>query len=112
MKQYEAVIQTLENLGGAATLGQLYQEVFKIADCEWKTRTRFASIRRIVQTNREIYKVQRGLYALVKCRKQLESSGIVQATESNRDSREVQVLTHGLYQGMLLTIGNLDGFQT
>ena len=112
MKQYEAVIQTLENLGGAATLGQLYQEVFKIADCEWKTRTRFASIRRIVQTNREIYKVQRGLYALVKCRKQLESSGIVQATESNRDSKEVQVLTHGLYQGMLLTIGNLDGFQT
>ena len=75
MKQYEAVIQTLEALGGVATLGQLNQEVFKIADCEWKTRTRFASIRRIVQTNKEIYKVQRGLYALVKCKKQLESSG-------------------------------------
>ena len=29
MKQYEAVIQTLEQLGGVATLGQLNQEVFK-----------------------------------------------------------------------------------
>lgn len=30
MKQHEAVISTLERLGGAATLGTLYQEVFKI----------------------------------------------------------------------------------
>ena len=112
MKQYEAVIQTIENLGGIATLGQLNQEVFKIADCEWKTQTRFASIRRIVQTNKEIYKVQRGLYALVKCKKQLEASGVVQMTDANKDSREVQTFTHGHYQGMLLTIGNLDGLRT
>lgn len=39
MKQHEAVIQTLERLGGVATLGQLNQEVFKIKDCEWKTNT-------------------------------------------------------------------------
>jgi len=112
MKQYEAVIQTLENLGGAATLGQLNQEVFKIADCEWKTKTRFASIRRIVQTNKEIYKVHRGLYALVKCKKQLESSGVIQITDANKDSKEVQTFTHGHYQGMLLTIGNLRGLET
>ena len=112
MKQYEAVIQALETLGGVATLGQLYQEVFKIADCEWKTRTRFASIRRIVQTNREIYKVQRGLYALVKCKKQLESSGVVETTDANKDSKELQLFTHGHYQGMLLTIGNLYGLKT
>ena len=112
MKQYEAVIQTLENLGGVATLGQLNQEVFKIADCEWKTKTRFASIRRIVQTHKEIYKVQRGLYALVKCRRQLESSGVVQMTDANKDSIEVRTFTHGHYQGMLLTIGNLNGMKT
>ncbi len=41
MKQSEAVIQTLEKLGGIATLGQLNQEVFKITDCEWKTKTPF-----------------------------------------------------------------------
>ena len=56
MKQYEAVIQTLEKLGGVATLGQLNQEVFKIKDCEWKSKTQFASIRRIVQENENIYK--------------------------------------------------------
>ena len=51
MKQYEAVEQTLERLGGVATLGQLNQEVLKIKECEWKTKTPFASIRRIVQTD-------------------------------------------------------------
>ena len=49
MKQNEAIILTFERLGGIATLGQLNQEVFKIKDCEWKTKTPFASIRRIVQ---------------------------------------------------------------
>ena len=64
MKQYEAVIQTLEKLGGIATLGQLNQEVFKIKECEWKTKTPFASIRRIVQENKNIYKIKPGLWAL------------------------------------------------
>lgn len=41
MKQYEAVIETLERLGGVATLGDLNTEVFKIKDCEWKTKTPF-----------------------------------------------------------------------
>lgn len=49
MKQKEAVVLTLERLDGIATFGQLNQEVFKIKDCEWKTKTPFASIRRIVQ---------------------------------------------------------------
>ena len=56
MKQNEAVIVTLERLGGIATLGQLNQEVFKIKECTWKTKTPFASIRRIVQQHKEIYK--------------------------------------------------------
>lgn len=55
MKQYEAVIETLEMLGGVATLGELNKEVFKIKDCEWRTKTPFASIRRIVQqTKRDL----------------------------------------------------------
>lgn len=58
MKQYEAVIATLERLGGVATLGELNKEVFKIKECEWKTKTPFASIRRIVQMNENIYKIK------------------------------------------------------
>ena len=65
MKQHEAVILTLEKLGGLATLGLLNQEVFKIKDCEWKTKTPFASIRRIVQLNKGIYKIKPGLYGLI-----------------------------------------------
>ena len=64
MTQKEAVIQTLERLGGIATLGRLYQEVFKVRDCVWDTKTPFASIRRIVQLSNEIFKVRPGLWAL------------------------------------------------
>ena len=59
MKQYEAVIQTIDTLGGIATLQQLNQEVFKIKDCKWNTKTPFASIRRIVQQTKGIYKIKR-----------------------------------------------------
>lgn len=49
MKQREAVIKVVEENGGLATLGHLNQNVLKVPNCEWKTKTPFASIRRIVQ---------------------------------------------------------------
>lgn len=112
MKQYEAVIQTLERLGGIATLGQLNQEVFKIQDCEWKTKTPFASIRRIVQQNKNIYKIKPGLWALKSYQKELEQRGIFVETEKNKDSKEVKDFNHSYYQGLLLTIGNLKNYKT
>ena len=72
MKQYEAV-----------------REVFKITDCEWKTKTPFASIRRIVQKTKGIYKIKPGLYGLEKYRKQIEDRGIIVETEKNKDSNYV-----------------------
>lgn len=72
MKQYEAVIQTIESLGGIATLNQINRHVFDVKDCEWNTKTPFASIRRIVQQTKGIYKIKPGLYALESHRKQLE----------------------------------------
>ncbi|MEI6747393.1 MAG: hypothetical protein WCL34_15630 [Methylococcaceae bacterium] len=112
MKQNEAVILTLEKLGGVATLGQLNQEVFKIADCEWKTKTPFASIRRIVQLDKNIYKIKPGLYGLKKLKNAIESKGIIQETETNKDSKEVIEFNHSYFQGLLLTIGNLMGLKT
>lgn len=112
MKQYEAVIQTLENLGGAATLGQLYQEVFKIKDCAWNTKTPFASMRRIVQTNKNIYKVRPGLWALKSHKNELEQKGIIVETEKNKNSKEVIAFNHSYYQGLLVTIGNLKNMKT
>lgn len=49
MKQHEAVIKIMEESGGYATLGYLNQEVLKVPDVIWNTKTPFASIRRIVQ---------------------------------------------------------------
>ena len=104
MKQYEAVIETLERLGGVATLGELNTEVFRIKECEWKTKTPFASIRRIVQKTEGIYKIKPGLYALEKFRKQLEDRGIIVETEKNKDSVENIKFNHAYYQGILLII--------
>ena len=84
MKQYEAVIETIERLGGVATLGELNREVFNIKDCKWNTKTPFASIRRIVQTTNGIYKIRPGLYGLEKYRKQIEERGMVAETEKEQ----------------------------
>ncbi|MES2382328.1 MAG: hypothetical protein V4538_14875 [Bacteroidota bacterium] len=112
MKQNEAVILTLEKLGGIATLGQLNQEVLKIKECVWKTKTPFASIRRIVQLDKNIYKIKPGLYGLISYRKSLEDKGIIEETELNKDLKEVIEFNHSYFQGLLLTIGNLKGLNT
>ena len=112
MKQYEAVIETLDRLGGIATLGVLNSEVFKIKECEWKTKTPFASIRRIVQQTKGIYKVKPGLYALEKYRKQLESNGIVVENEKNKDSETLKIFNHTFYQGILLLVGKCHHMNT
>ena len=97
MKQYEAVIQTLEKLGGVATLGQLNQEVFKIKDCEWKSKTPFASIRRIVQENENIYKIKPGLWALKSYQKKLEDNSVcflVDHTENAYTDNIIGIIDH------------------
>ena len=112
MKQHEAVIQTIENLGGIATLGQLNQEVFKIKDCRWDTKTPFASIRRIVQLRPEIYKIRPGLYGIVKLKKQIEHKGIFEETQKNKNTKEVIDFNHSYYQGILLQLGDLKRLKT
>lgn len=112
MNQNEAVIATLERLGGIATLGQLNQEVFKLKECTWKTKTPFASIRRIVQQHKEIYKIKPGLYGLKKMQVQHEQNGIIAETEQNRQTKELQAFNHSYYQGLIVTIGNLKNFAT
>ena len=112
MRQNEAVIITLEKLGGIATLGQLNQEVIKIKDCVWKTKTPFASIRRIVQLDKNIYKIKPGLYGLTKFQKDNEAKGIFIETEQNKNSKEVTEFNHSYYQGLLVLCGTLKGLQT
>jgi hypothetical protein len=109
MKQYEAVIQTLERLGGQATLAELYREVMKIEGREWKTKTPFASIRRIVQVRPEIFKVRPGLWAL---RSHQDRLKLVEYEATEQPTPNLLEQNHAYYQGLLVVIGNLKGFGT
>lgn len=112
MKQYEAVKLTIEKLGGLATLNQINQHVFEVKDCEWKSKTPFASIRRIVRNTSGIYRIKPGLYALEEFRHDLESQGILEQTDANKNSQVIQDFNHSYYQGLLLEIGNMRHLDT
>ena len=112
MTQAQAVIETIDKLGGIATLSQINQHVFEVEDCLWKTKTPFASVRRIVQQTKGIYKIKPGLYALETHRKQLEQDGITVQTEKNKNSEEVKAFNHSYYQGLLLEIGRMRHLDT
>lgn len=109
MKQYEAVMKVMKENGGFATLGFLNQEVLKIKECEWKTKTPFASIRRIVQDKRFFFKIKPGLWALKTLRNQLPEEIFSSARQSKAKQEEYN---HTYYQGLLVEIGNLRKYQT
>ncbi len=112
MTQNQAVIETIEKLGGIATLNQINQNIFKIEDCKWHTKTPFASIRRIVQQNADIYKIKPGLYALESHRQELEGNGILVQNEHNQDSDAIKTFNHAYYQGLLLEMGKMRHLDT
>lgn len=107
MKQHEAVILAMKQNGGYATLGQLYQAVPKIPDCKWGTRTPFASIRRIVQMRDEFFKVRSGLWALTS-----EKVKVMELFSNEKESKKEREYTHYFFQGLVVEIGNMKGFQT
>jgi len=109
MKQYEAVIKVMEENGGFATLGRLYQNVLKVRDCEWKTKTPFASIRRIVQDDRFFFKIKPGLWALKSFKDKLPFDVFPQDKINKIEKDEFD---HSYYQGLVVEIGNLRKFET
>lgn len=109
MKQYEAVMQVMENNGGYATLGFLNHYVLKVPDCQWKTRTPFASIRRIVQDERYFFKIRPGLWALKSFRHKLPTEIYPSKHESVQQQEEYN---HTYYQGLLVEVGNLNKYDT
>lgn len=112
MTQAQAVIETINKLGGIATLSQINQNVFDIEDCAWGTKTPFASVRRIVRHTPGIFVVRKGVYALEDFRDKLAKQGIVEQTQGNADSDEVKTFNHSYYQGLLLEIGNAKNLDT
>jgi len=109
MKQYEAVLKVMEKNGGFATLGFLYDHVFKIKECEWKTKTPFASIRRIVQDDRYFFKIKPGLWALKAYKNRLPEDVLIGGNVKKKEGDKYQ---HTYYQGLVVEIGNLMDFRT
>ena len=107
MKQHEAVILAMKQNGGYATLGQLYQTAPKIPDCKWGTKTPFATIRRIVQMRDEFFKVRSGLWALTS-----EKVKVMELFSNEKETKKEREYSHYFFQGLVVEIGNMKGFQT
>jgi hypothetical protein len=103
MTQTDAVIEAMRQNGGYATLGYLYKESLKVPGAEWNTKTPFKSINRIVQNPRFFYRIKPGLWALKDSRTQLADEPAV-STKPESD--------HYFYQGLLVELGNMQGFQS
>lgn len=108
-KQYEAVIDVMKGNGGYSTLGHLYHKVLRVPGVEWRTKTPFASIRRIVQDPRFFFKIRPGLWALQEYKDKLPKEIY---SQSKIPSSEITELNHSYYQGLLVEIGNLKQFET
>ena len=110
MKQYEAVIQVMQENGGYATLGYLNQTVLKVPGCEWNTKTPFASIRRIVQDSRFFFKIRPGLWALNSYKGRLPPE-VLSSDEDQRTTGQGEY-SHTYFQGLLVEVGNLKSYKT
>lgn len=109
MNQHEAVIKVMEENGGHATFKYLYERSLKVKGSTWKTKTPYASIRRIVQDERFFFKIRPGLWALKAERKNVLKRFDIADT---RDRKQQEKFSHSYYQGLLVEIGNLRGLKT
>jgi hypothetical protein len=106
MTQYATVIKVMEEKGGFSTLGQLYQTV----DVKnWKTKTPFASIRRIVQNEKFFFKIKPGLWALNSYKDRISE---LIPLDNSKSTAEKEIFNHSYYQGLIVEIGNFKGYST
>jgi len=111
MKQYEAVIKIMEENGGYATLNSLYKNALKVPNVRWKTKTPYATIRRIVQDERFFFKIKPGLWALKTYKNKLPDE-ILSLIKEDKDVEKEGKFTHSYFQGMIVEIGVMKGFKT
>jgi hypothetical protein len=109
MNQHQAVIQAMKDNGGYATLGHLYRTATKVEGSEWKTRTPFASIRRIVQQHPAFFRIRPGLWGLESERERIAQEF---ALANDAPRARVEEFNHSYYQGLIAELGNLENFET
>lgn len=111
MTQIEAVRKVMEENGGYATLNYLYTHVLKVPGVKWKTKTPYASIRRIVQNERYFFKIKPGLWALKSYKDKLPKE-VLSLMEISKNPKKEENINHSYYQGVLVEWGNILGFET
>ena len=105
MNQRECVIEVMRANGGYATLGQLYMQT-PVKD--WKTKTPFATIRRIVQDNKFFFRITPGLWALKDFKGKLPAGSLPDEKKAALKNE----FNHTYYQGLVVELGNLRNFET
>lgn len=104
-KQKDFVLKAFEKIGPMATLGELYD---KTDISKWGTKTPFATIRRILQTNSEFFKIQPGLWRLSSQKNEILKKICIKNTTKIVDNK----FTHTYYQGLITEIGILKFAKT
>lgn len=112
MYQYEAVIKVMEANGGFATFGYLNQKTLKVPGVDWKSKTPFASIRRIVQDERFFFKIKPGLWALKSWEDRLPEEMRPQKRKGKEASETEQLFNHTYYQGLIVQVGQAKNLET
>jgi len=105
MKQKEYIIDAMKKNGGYATFQQLNE---MIDFSSWGTKTPFASVRRIVQTNKEFFRVHAGLWAL----KEFEKDVLSKFKIEDKDEKSINKFAHSYFQGIVVEIGNMRKLET
>lgn len=98
MTQEQQVIEALRENGGYSTLKHL-NEIVDFST--WKTKTPDATVRRIVQDSKHIFRIQPGLWALEESKEEV----LEKFELKTGDKKSEEVFTHGYYQGLLVEIG-------
>lgn len=105
INQADQVIEAMRNEGGYATLRRL-NEIVDFST--WATKTPEASVRRIVQQTKGIFKIQPGLWALEEMRDEVLKKFELKVGDKNSEEQ----FSHGYYQGLLVEIGRFRNRMT
>ena len=101
MTQETQVIDAMRRAGGFATFRRL-NEIVDFSS--WATKTPEASVRRIVQNSKEIFRIQPGLWALEDMREEV----LRRFNLKSGNAKSEEQFTHGYYQGLLVEIGKFQ----
>ncbi|MGL5079326.1 MAG: hypothetical protein ACRDBG_26285, partial [Waterburya sp.] len=82
--------------------------VLSVPEVKWGTKTPFASMRRIVQTDRRFFKIKPGLWALTSHKKDVLEQFKTQSVNAKKEEE----FNHSYYQGLLVELGNLSDYDT